>query len=59
MTPERRLDTPLLVALSWAIIDYHLAYTCARCRPYGWCPRVVVARARIRAWRRVREQWRS
>ncbi|MCZ7435310.1 hypothetical protein O7598_02790 [Micromonospora sp. WMMC241] len=59
MTPEQRLDTPFLVALSWAIVDYHLAYTCSRCRPYGWCPRVVVARARIRAWGRVREQWRS
>ncbi|GAB3084273.1 hypothetical protein GCM10027186_50190 [Micromonospora schwarzwaldensis] len=53
MRPERRPDTPLIVAVSWAVIDYHVAYTCPRCRPYGWCPRVVVARARIRAWRKA------
>ena len=34
LTPERRLDTPFLVALSWAIVDCHVAYICARCRPY-------------------------
>ncbi|MER5458070.1 MULTISPECIES: hypothetical protein [unclassified Micromonospora] len=50
---------PVEVELSWAVIDGHRIRRCLRCHADGWCPRVAVARARILAWRRVREPWPS
>ncbi|SCL15311.1 hypothetical protein GA0074694_1150 [Micromonospora inyonensis] len=57
MGVNERRDVPFLVQMSWAVLDYHRVQRCRRCHPDGWCPRVAVARARILAWRRVKDRW--
>ncbi|WP_434742491.1 hypothetical protein [Micromonospora sp. SH-82] len=43
---------PVLIRLSWFVLAYHRRRACWTCRPDGCCPRVELARRRIRAWLR-------
>ncbi|SCL47017.1 hypothetical protein GA0070617_0452 [Micromonospora yangpuensis] len=42
---------PVLIRCSWLVLTYHRHRRCGSCRD-GRCPRVELARRRIRAWRR-------
>ncbi|GAB3088029.1 hypothetical protein GCM10027186_56540 [Micromonospora schwarzwaldensis] len=47
-------EPPFDIQIAWYTLDHHRARgRCGRCRE-GWCPVVVVAVARIRAWRKAK-----
>ncbi len=46
-------ETPFVVQMAGYVLDFHVRNRCPKCRD-GWCPRVVLAQARIIAWRRRR-----
>jgi hypothetical protein len=47
-------EVPFFVQVAWFVLDAHTVKRCHRCSPDGWCPRVAVSRARLLAWRKVR-----
>lgn len=51
---DARSGVPLLVQSAWDCLDYHRHSRCGRCTEGSFCPMVEAARARIRAWRRLR-----
>ncbi|WP_428962627.1 hypothetical protein [Micromonospora fluostatini] len=47
---------PHLIQHAWYVLEYHRHHRCPHCTANDWCPDVRVARTRITAWRRYRQQ---